>query len=77
LQDVVDGDGRVLKSPASMIAVNELADNSVNFVVRVWVKSVDYWDVHFDTIENVKKRFDAEGISIPFPQTDVHLYRTE
>jgi small conductance mechanosensitive channel len=77
LQDIVDNDSRVLRDPPPMIAVNELADSSVNFVVRVWVKSGDYWDVHFEAIENVKKRFDAEGISIPFPQTDVHLYKTE
>jgi len=57
-----------------MIAVKELADSSVNLVVRLWVKTEDYWDVYFDTTENVKKRFDAEGISIPFPQQDVHLY---
>ncbi|MGB3091601.1 MAG: mechanosensitive ion channel domain-containing protein [Candidatus Zixiibacteriota bacterium] len=77
LQGVVDNDSRILRDPPSTIAVNELADSSVNFVVRVWVKSGDYWDVHFDTMENVKKRFDAEGICIPFPQTDVHLYKTE
>jgi len=74
LQDIVKKDSRILQDPASMIAVKELADSSVNFVVRLWVKTADYWDVYFDTTENVKKRFDAEGISIPFPQQDVHLY---
>jgi len=74
LQDIVKKDSRILQDPASMIAVKELSDSSVNFVVRLWVKTTDYWDVYFDTTENVKKRFDAEGISIPFPQQDVHLY---
>jgi len=74
LQDIVKKDSRILQDPASMIAVKELADSSVNLVVRLWVKTEDYWDVYFDTTENVKKRFDAEGISIPFPQQDVHLY---
>jgi small conductance mechanosensitive channel len=74
LQGILEKDDRVLKDPAPMIAVKEFADSSVNFVVRVWVKTENYWDVYFDTTENVKKRFDAEGISIPFPQRDVHLY---
>jgi len=74
LQGIIDSDTRVLKEPASMIAVKELADSSVNFVVRVWVKTEDYWDVYFDITEAVKRRFDAEGICIPFPQTDVHVY---
>jgi len=56
------------------IAVVELGGSSVNFVVRPWCKASDYWGVHFDIIENIKKRFDEEGISIPFPQRDVHLY---
>jgi small conductance mechanosensitive channel len=74
LQEIVDQDTRVLKDPAPAILVNELADSSVNFAVRVWVKTPEYWNVYFDAMENVKKRFDAEGISIPFPQRDVHLY---
>jgi small conductance mechanosensitive channel len=53
----------------------ELADSSVNFAVRPWVKILDYWDLRFDVTETIKKRFDAEGISIPFPQHDVHVYR--
>jgi len=74
LEDIVSKDGRILKDPAHQIAVSELADNSVNFVFRLWVNSADYWDVFFDTNEMVKNRFDAAGIGIPFPQRDVHLY---
>ena len=54
---------------------NEFADSSVNFVVRPWVKASDYWGVYFDMHEAVKKRFDAENVSIPFPQRDVHLFQ--
>jgi small conductance mechanosensitive channel len=75
MADVLAKDGRVLKDPAPTIALVELADSSVNFVVRPWVKAEDYWDVYFDTTENIKKSFDAEGISIPFPQRDVHVYQ--
>ena len=57
--------------------MSELADSSVNFVVRPWVKSEDYWSVYFDLTEQIKKRFDAEGISIPYPQRDVHVYNHE
>ena len=74
IREVVDKDARILKTPEAMILVKELADSSVNFQLRAWVKSGDYWGVHFDVIEAVKKLFDVEGISIPFPQTDVHLY---
>jgi small conductance mechanosensitive channel len=55
--------------------VLELADSSVNFAVRPWVKEEDYWDVRFDTQEKIKQRFDEKGISIPFPQQDVHLIK--
>jgi small conductance mechanosensitive channel len=72
LQKILDKDDRVLKEPAPMIAVGELADSSVNFNVRPWVKSGDYWDVKFDLTEEVKLTFDAQGISIPYPQMDVH-----
>ncbi len=75
IQAVINGDDRVLKDPAPAILVGELADNSVNFIVRIWVKASDYWAVHFDMIEKTKKAFDAEGISIPFPQRDVHLFQ--
>ncbi|MBW1982927.1 MAG: mechanosensitive ion channel [Deltaproteobacteria bacterium] len=74
LQGILAQDERVLKDPAPTIAVSELADSSVNFVVRPWVKTADYWNVYFDTTETVKRRFDEEGISIPFPQRDIHLY---
>ncbi|WP_461517329.1 mechanosensitive ion channel family protein [Porticoccus sp.] len=75
LEEVVNADERVLKDPAPTIAVVELADSSVNFVVRPWVNKADYWGVYFGVTESVKKRFDQEGVSIPFPQTDVHLYQ--
>ena len=74
LQGLVDADERILKDPAVTIAVSELADSSVNFVLRPWVKTEDYWAVYFDLTENVKKRFDEVGISIPFPQRDVHIH---
>ena len=72
IKRLIDGDSRILKDPASMIAVSELADSSVNFVVRAWVKAADYWGVFFDMQEKVKKEFDKENISIPFPQMDIH-----
>jgi small conductance mechanosensitive channel len=72
LNEIINADERVLKDPEPFIAVSELADSSVNFVVRAWVKSGDYWGVHFDTIEKVKLTFDEKGISIPYPQMDVH-----
>jgi small conductance mechanosensitive channel len=75
IEDAVAADSRILKDPECQIAVSELADSSVNFVVRPWSKSEDYWSVRFDLIETVKKRFDKEGISIPFPQRDVHVYQ--
>jgi small conductance mechanosensitive channel len=71
---VLSKESRILKDPAPTIAVSELADSSVNFVVRPWVKADDYWNVYFAITEEVKKSFDAEGISIPFPQRDVHMY---
>ncbi len=74
MEDILAKDERILKDPAPNIAVVELADSSVNFVVRPWVKSEHYWDVYFDTTENIKKDFDAQGISIPFPQRDIHMY---
>ncbi len=74
LEDIVSKDERILKEPSHLIAVSELADNSVNFAFRMWVKSADYWGVFFDTNESVKLRFDAAGIGLPYPQRDVHLY---
>jgi len=70
---ILDRDERVLKDPAPTIAIGELAESSVNIVVRPWVKAADYWAVLFDTNEAVKTEFDAQGISIPFPQRDVHM----
>jgi len=74
IQEVVSNKSKILKEPEAMILVKELADSSVNFQLRAWVKGTDYWDVHFDVIESVKKKFDDQGISIPFPQNDVHIY---
>lgn len=77
LTRIVNEDRRVLKDPAPTIAVSELADSSVNLVVRVWVDKADYWNVFFETTEKVKLTFDAEGICIPFPQRDIHLYQAK
>jgi small conductance mechanosensitive channel len=74
LEELVSADERILKEPEYKIAVSELADSSVNFVVRPWVKTADYWSVMWDLTELIKKRFDNEGISIPFPQRDIHVY---
>ncbi|MEZ5198432.1 MAG: mechanosensitive ion channel [Bacteroidales bacterium] len=74
IEGLIEKDSRVFADPAPFIAVSELADSSVNFVVRVWANAADYWGIYFDLTENVKKAFDKEGISIPFPQTDVHIY---
>ena len=62
----------ILDNPEPMIKLHELAESSVNFVVRPWVKTDDYWDVYWDLLRTVKMRFDAEGITIPFPQREVH-----
>ena len=64
----------VLKDPEPTIRVNELADSSVNIICRPWAKTSDYWTVHWDILKSVKKRFDAEGISIPFPQQDIRIH---
>ena len=77
IKELIAADDRILAEPAPRIAVSQLADSSVNFVVRPWVKTAEYWDVLFDLTEAVKKRFDKEGISIPFPQQDVHLYKED
>lgn len=73
LQEVMDADDRVLKEPNVDIFVSAHADSSVNFVVRPWVASENYWPVYFDTHERVKIAFDKAGITIPFPQRDVHI----
>ncbi len=77
LLDIIAQDERVLDDPAPFVGVSELADSSVNFVFRPWVKSEDYWDVYFDMNEKVKLTFDEKGISIPFPQMDVHLNKID
>lgn len=74
LEQLVAADERILKDPAPTIAVSELADSSVNFVLRPWVNTADYWAVYFDLTERVKKRFDEVGVSIPFPQQDVYIH---
>ncbi len=73
LEEIINGDERVMVDPAPTIAVLELGDSSVNFAVRPFVTVEDYWGVHFDVTEQVKLRFDQEGISIPYPQQDVHV----
>lgn len=75
LNDMLSNDERVLSDPSPTVAVLELADSTVNFAVRPYVKVEDYWDVHFDLTERVKLLFDKEGISIPYPQHDVHLFQ--
>ncbi len=73
LQEIVSNHSRALKEPEPFVRMSEHGDSAVVFTVRVWVKAEDYWTVYFDTIETVKKRFDEENISIPYPQMDVHL----
>lgn len=75
LEKIVAADPRVLKDPAPTVAVSELGDSSVNFVVRPYVNVEDYWGVYFDITEKVKLTFDEQGVSIPFPQQDVHMFR--
>ncbi|MGR8950189.1 MAG: mechanosensitive ion channel family protein [Gammaproteobacteria bacterium] len=73
IKGLIEADERILTSPDPLIVVGELADSSVNLTVRAWVKTEDYWAVKFDLIESVKMTFDDNGVSIPFPQHDVHL----
>ena len=75
LERLIQSDERILTDPAPFIAVSALADSSVNLVVRVWAESANYWGVYFDLTEKVYKTFDKEGLSIPFPQMDVHLQK--
>jgi small conductance mechanosensitive channel len=74
IQDVIHNEVRILKAPETAILVKELAESKMVFQVRSGVKSTDYWGVYFDVIEAVKKGFNAQGISIPVPQRDVHVY---
>jgi small conductance mechanosensitive channel len=73
LNDIISKDGRIMSDPPPQVVVGELADSSVNFIVRLWTKSEDYWGVKFDITETIKNRFDAVGIGIPFPQREVHI----
>jgi len=73
MERVLAGDGRVLKNPPAKVAVFELAESSVNFVVRPWVKEADYWDVYCDTTARIKMALDDAGITMPFPQRDIHI----
>jgi len=75
LEEIVNGHEKVLQEPAPIVKLHELADSSVNFICRPWAKPENYWDVYWDITREVKRRFDAEGVSIPFPQRDVHLYQ--
>ncbi len=77
LEKIIAGDDRILKVPACNIAVSELGDSSVNFVVRPWVKAADYWDVKCDITEKIKTSFDENGITMPYPQYDVTIKKTE
>ena len=74
LNDLIKKETRILENPESIVVVSELGDNSVNLTMRAWVKASDYWGVYFDMQEHVKLTFDAQNISIPFPQRDVHMY---
>ncbi|MCP4982303.1 MAG: mechanosensitive ion channel [Gammaproteobacteria bacterium] len=74
---VIEADERILKDPAPAVAVGELADSSVNLNVRPWVNSGDYWPVRADLLENIKVKFDAAGISIPYPQQDVYMHEVK
>ena len=73
--EILNADDRILKNPEPLVAVAELADSSVNFVVRPWVKSADFWAVQFEFNENLKLTFDKKGISIPYPQMDIHTHK--
>lgn len=77
LESILAAEPRVLKEPAAMVGVLNLGGSSVDFAVRPWVRTAEYWDVRFALLEAVKTGLEAEGLSIPFPQQDVHLYRNE
>lgn len=77
LRDILAADDRILQDPAATVDLNTLADSSVNFNVRSWVKKEDYWGVYNGVTEQVKRKFDEAGLNIPYPQTDVHVYKHE
>jgi small conductance mechanosensitive channel len=74
---VIRSDDRVLDDPAPVVAVSEMADSSVNFVVRPWCRTEDYWDVRWDLTRRLKEELEADGCSIPYPQRDVHVFQVE
>ena len=77
LMNILESDERILREPAPMVGVLELAESSVNFAVRPWVSVGDYWPVYFDLLERIKTRLEEEGVSIPFPQRDLHIHQIE
>jgi small conductance mechanosensitive channel len=77
IERIIGENERILKDPAPLVAVGELADSSVNINVRPWVNTEDFWTVRADLLENIKIAFDAEGVTIPFPQRDVHIHETK
>ena len=77
LEEIITKHEKVLKDPAPVVKIHELGASSVNFIVRPWVNTADYWTVFWDVTREVKKRFDEAGISIPYPQQDVHMYHVE
>ena len=76
LQEILTNESRILAEPAPAILVAELGESSVDFAVRPWVNAGDYWNVRSDLLEKIKSEFDSRGISIPFPQRDIHVYQT-
>lgn len=77
LNDMLSSDERILKDPEPTVGVVSLGESSVDFAVRPWVNASDYWAVYFDLLQGIKERFDAEGISIPFPQRDLHVIKSD
>ena len=76
MMGLINADDRILKDPEPFVAVSELADSSVNFVVRVWCNAADYWGIYFDMQEKIYNTFNTEGLNIPFPQMDVHVHNS-
>lgn len=77
LQEILDNEPRILPEPTPTIGLMKMGDSSINFAFRPWVKVEDYWDLFFGLQEQIKIRFDAQNITIPFPQRDVHLFKAE
>jgi small conductance mechanosensitive channel len=76
INEVINANSKILKEPKADVLVSELGDSSVKFNVRPWVNTSDFWDVYFGVTEQIKKKFDEQNISIPFPQRDVHIYQS-